>query len=381
LESIDLRDIDLSDANLSDANLSEDYLFDANLSHAYLADADLSHAYLADADLRDADLRNADLRDANLFDANLFAAILRDADLRGADLSYADLRGAYLRDANLRSADLHGANLRSADLRDANLRDANLRDANLSYADLSYADLRDANLRDANLRDANLRGANLIQADLGQAYLTGAEGVSKERLEQQAKSLEGTIMPDGTIYSGRYATREFEPSVSFEVGEGWEFALPETPDELPIQTGPKGGLLFTHPRRIFDPTNLSQPKELPAPENADEWVSWFQKHPNLDTSKPVRASVGDVSGKRIDVTVTSTPENYPKDLCGEQPCVPLYPTSESAILSYEGWKDRFIIVDVEGETVLIDVFAPTDKFDEVLPKAQKVLDSVEWKGG
>jgi hypothetical protein len=38
-------------------------------------------------------------------------------------------------------------------------------------------------------------------------------------------------------------------------------------------------------------------------------------------------------------------------------------------------------VDVEGETVVIDVAAPTNKFDEFLSKAQKVLDSVEWKGG
>jgi hypothetical protein len=31
--------------------------------------------------------------------------------------------------------------------------------------------------------------------------------------------------------------------------------------------------------------------------------------------------------------------------------------------------------------VLIDVGTQADRFDEFLPKAQKVLDSVEWKGG
>jgi hypothetical protein len=39
-----------------------------------------------------------------------------------------------------------------------------------------------------------------------------------------------------------------------------------------------------------------------------------------------------------------------------------------------------IIVDVGGETVVTDVVAPADKFDAFLPKAQEVLDSVEWKG-
>jgi hypothetical protein len=92
--------------------------------------------------------------------------------------------------------------------------------------------------------------------------------------------------------------------------------------------------------------------------------------------------VGGASGKQIDVTASSTPENYPRDLCGEPPCVPLYPLSnKNGIGGYEVYKDRFVIVDVEGETVVIDVAAPTNKFDEFLPKAQKVLDSVEWKGG
>jgi hypothetical protein len=102
----------------------------------------------------------------------------------------------------------------------------------------------------------------------------------------------------------------------------------------------------------------------------------------LDTSKPLPVSVGGASGKRIDVTVTSTPENYPRDICGEQPCIPFYTSRDPAIVSYEElFKDRLVIVDVGGETVIIDVAAPTDRFDEFLPKAHKVLDTIEWKGG
>ena len=84
---------------------------------------------------------------------------------------------------------------------------------------------------------------------------------------------------------------------------------------------------------------------------------------------------------RIDVTAASTLENYPQDICGQKPCVPLYQTSELTIQSNERYKDRFVIVDVVGETVVIDVAAPADKFDAFSPKAQEVLDSVEWKGG
>ena len=80
------------------------------------------------------------------------------------------------------------------------------------------------------------------------------------------------------------------------------------------------------------------------------------------------------------MTASSTLENYPRKICGPTPCVPLYrgSTNESMIVSSDGWKDRFAIVDVGDETVLIDVAAPADKLDEVLPKTQKILDSVEW---
>jgi hypothetical protein len=160
---------------------------------------------------------------------------------------------------------------------------------------------------------------------------------------------------------------------------------PVTPDNVLIQRKnglEDGQLFFTNPSDIFDPSNLSEPKELPAPENAEEWVSWLQSHPYLDTSKPVPASVGGVSGMRIDVTASSTPENYPRYNCGEQPCVPLYPLIRySGIVSIEGWTDRFVIVDVEGETVVIDVAAPAGQFDEFAPKAEKLLEVVEWIGG
>ena len=85
---------------------------------------------------------------------------------------------------------------------------------------------------------------------------------------------------------------------------------------------------------------------------------------------------------RIDVTDRSVPKNYPKalgDYCGlGPPCVPLFPYGGNRLItSSVGNKDQFVIVDVEGEPVVIFVVAPADKFDALLPKAQKVLDNVE----
>jgi hypothetical protein len=140
----------------------------------------------------------------------------------------------------------------------------------------------------------------------------------------------------------------------------------------------RGQLIFASPTRVFDPSSPSEPTKVSAPENVDEWASWFQRHPNLDTSEPVSVSVGGADGMQIDVTLSSTPENYPRDLCGEH-CVALFPPG--IISSTKGFKDRFIIVEVEGKPVVIDVSAASaeNKFEDFLPKAQKMLDTVEWK--
>jgi len=46
-----------------------------------------------------------------------------------------------------------------------------------------------------------------------------------------------------------------------------------------------------------------------------------------------------------------------------------------------GEKDRVIVVEgVEGKTVTITAGAPGEECEEFLPKAQGVLDTVEWEG-
>jgi hypothetical protein len=134
--------------------------------------------------------------------AELVGADLRGADLQGADMSASNLRGADLGAAWLSGADLSWANLQGADLAEAVLAGANLRGTFLPSVDLSGADLREADLRWTNLERAGLKGADLGGSDLRWTNLEGADltgaTVSMEQLDQ-AKALEGTTMPDGTV--------------------------------------------------------------------------------------------------------------------------------------------------------------------------------------
>ena len=84
-------------------------------------------------------------------------------------------------------------------LKDGSLRRAFLLRANLRGAILRYANLMNARLAVANLERADLEGAYMEGADLGKANLKGAK-VKPEQLAK-AESLEGAIMPDGTVYN------------------------------------------------------------------------------------------------------------------------------------------------------------------------------------
>jgi uncharacterized protein YjbI with pentapeptide repeats len=148
---------------------------------------------LGAADLREANLRGARLREANLSWANLSGAYLTEASLGGARLRGTNLSGADMSRADMSRAYLNGSILGGANLSGADMTEAFLQEANLSGANLSGADIRGANLQEANLSGANLNGSILKRANV-----QGATGVTSQRLEQLAYSLQGAIMPGGS---------------------------------------------------------------------------------------------------------------------------------------------------------------------------------------
>jgi uncharacterized protein YjbI with pentapeptide repeats len=195
--------INLDGANLTGANLIGANLGTVNLGAVNLSGADLREASLNGAELSGADLREATLSQATLSRATLSRADMSRANLSGADLIVASLNEAELSGANLSGADLIGTDLREAYLREADLSRAELSGANLSGAELSGAHMREADLTEAELSGASLREADLTRVDLTRANLTGADltgaKVTSQQLNQ-ARSLKGANMPDGTIY-------------------------------------------------------------------------------------------------------------------------------------------------------------------------------------
>jgi hypothetical protein len=186
-----------------------------------------------------------------------------------------------------------------------------------------------------------------------------------------------------TLRPGTYRSEEFKPSLSFRVGKGWSStSLEEASDVLQITRGQTADLGFLNAQEVYKPTRTGTPNVVDAPKNID---GWLQQHPYLQTSKPEPVRVGGVKGVQFDVVVGDRPQNYIgtcTSIVGQPNCVDLFRSSTGVqIFLVEGDKAGVIVLeDLEGETVTIGFVSPASEFGELAPEAQKVLESVEWRG-
>jgi hypothetical protein len=181
---------------------------------------------------------------------------------------------------------------------------------------------------------------------------------------------------------GVYRSEEFEPSLSFRVGKGWSSSPLEASDILEITRGQTTGMNFSNAQEVYKPTKTGSANVVDAPK---DMVGWLQQHPYLQTSQPEPVTVGGVKGVEFDVGVGDSPEGYNptcSSIIGDPNCVDLVRLSTGGSLFVaEGYPVRVIVLeDLEGETVTIGIFSPASEFEEFVPEAQKVIDTVEWRG-
>jgi uncharacterized protein YjbI with pentapeptide repeats len=188
--------------DLTGVDLSGDYMTNVDISNTFLSNANMNGSILAYDNLSISIMQNI-----NLSDTSLHGVDLHGSDLTGADLSRALLNcdsiavgKAALDWEKLQVCpNLNGVNLTGATLKDTDLKGVNLSRVNLTHASLSGA-LLNCNILQGTSYCVNLSSANLSGVDLSKANLKGAI-VDTALLEKEAKSLKGTIMPDGSIHS------------------------------------------------------------------------------------------------------------------------------------------------------------------------------------
>ncbi len=222
----------------------------------------------------------------------------------------------------------------------------------------------------------------------------GGGGTEHQQAQAQAKGRPLPKYHQAVLPAGKYHTTEFKPPLSFRLtGEEWRFEGPsgtlndpEHPDYLFFQKIPEGAIAFFNLRELKGvfkprgPTGAVDP--MPAP---DELVEWFQHHPYLKTSEPEPATVGGAKGVQFDAVLPrSRPVNH-KGICGGTGCLDIFKLSTGGSSEVFGFyrqhekKEHYIILkNVKGIPVVIYYNNEKDVYDEFVPVAEKVLDSVRW---
>jgi hypothetical protein len=179
------------------------------------------------------------------------------------------------------------------------------------------------------------------------------------------------------LQPGVYRSEEFEPSLSFRVGEGWAYEPIEASDQLQIfREQGTGGLGFGVPHHVYKPTKTGTPNVVEAPE---DMLGWYQHHPYLRTTEPKPVTVGGVEGVRFDMVVDDLPDGY-RGRCGSGCVDGARLRSGSQTFLGEGYTLRLTILeDVEGKTVELGFACWGGEFEAFAPEAQKVIDSVKWQ--
>ena len=219
----------------------------------------------------------------------------------------------------------------------------------------------------------------LMRLALGVSILVilALSGCGSESAQQEEAKPRPLPAEEGQpLRPGEYSSGKYKPTFSFEVGKGWSTLELLPPDGFAISTqGETRWMGFTmFIEKVYKPGTQ---KAVKAPEDL---VGWFQDHPYLKTSKPEPVTVGGIKGEQFDLVVEA-PEDY-YGQCGSGDCMDIWMLSTGeAAWFHEGNKIRIIFLeDVKGDTVTMDIGSPATEFDEFLPKAQKVVESVKWGG-
>ena len=162
---------------------------------------------------------------------------------------------------------------------------------------------------------------------------------------------------------GTYSAAPFEPGFTFTIEEAWQ-------NDRAFADGggisqPTGGIYWASGvtrGRLGD-------EEVEIGATPEQFIAFLQSLSlaGATISGQSELSVGDRAGQSVDVET------------GEEALSGLYLIAEDAFNLAPHEKARFIVFDVDGETVVfvIDAFAAAD-FDAWVAAAAPVLESVEW---
>ncbi len=184
---------------------------------------------------------------------------------------------------------------------------------------------------------------------------------------------------------GRHRFGLFDPPLEFTVPEGW-WAVRDFLDGaevLDLGTGEYGSaplstIDFGRAQVVYETPCLETAKTRLVGTDPQDFLQWVIDNPSLEAGSPQPVIVGGLSGISVEVDVK------PKaaDLCPGEPepfrdKIFLLTIAQDNFWLFDTDRARFIALNTgDGPPVLVVVSGPKDRWDDVIARAQPVLESM-----
>jgi len=195
----------------------------------------------------------------------------------------------------------------------------------------------------------------------------------------------------GTLSAGVHSSSKFTIPLTLSVPDGWVNVrdIARTYEVEPASSSGVPG----HPdievlamNAIPDQASCGPVPLAGAGSTVTDFVDFVSHHPGLDATAPAPVTIDGYDGQSIDFGVRSDWTAMCPDIDPVNPVALMLTSTNSdppgRHLAYSrDVRVRWIVLDVAGETVIVELVAPAEQFDAVMTGEQAIIDSLDFTPG
>ena len=194
----------------------------------------------------------------------------------------------------------------------------------------------------------------------------------------------------GRLSAGAHASSSFVIPLRYVVPDGWENSIDIGRSiKLETSTGLAGPIEVLAENVIADPASCGPVALAGAGTSVQDFIDHLRALPGLDTTEPVPVTIDGYRGQSIDMSVRADWTTICPEIDPTNPTVMLLTSTDTTIkplraLGYtQDQLARWIVLDVAGQTVIVEVVGPPvrSQFDAALADDQPVIDSLDFTTG
>jgi hypothetical protein len=182
----------------------------------------------------------------------------------------------------------------------------------------------------------------------------------------------------GPLDAGTYATQIFSPAITYTVPDGWTNGEDLLGNFLlQLEGDPRYLGIY---RNVAVPFECEEKPDPSVDQSIEALSSWLTEHPGLQTTEPIRVSVGGLDGVYLDISLASSWTTTCPFSEG-QPVVPFIIGGDPSSLHHvilPGFEVRLYLLEYEDGNVAIEVGPEGGSLEEYLEEVAPIIESLQF---